>query len=133
ALNMSVYTPSGTGGPGKPHVDNTYVNISYNFLTPIDENNTQYIWFQHRNTDPTDKAISEKMNAGAIMAFNEDKEILEAVHQGMAEKASANIDLGLDRGAKTFRRKLQIMIDAEQAAVATATAATKETAATAKL
>ena len=69
ALNMSIYTPPGTGGPGKPLVDKTYINISYNFMTPVDECNTQYIWFQHRNTDPTDAAISEKMNVGAKMAF----------------------------------------------------------------
>lgn len=113
ALNKSIYTPTGTGGPDKAPVDNTYVNISYNFLTPVDENNTQYIWFQHRNTDPHDKAISEKMNAGAIMAFNEDKEILEAVHKGMRDKVTRNIDLGLDLGAKTFRLQLQRLIDAE--------------------
>ena len=113
ALNMSIYTPVGTGGPDKPPVEKTYVNISYNFLTPIDEDNTQYIWFQHRNTDPCDKEISEQMNAGAIMAFNEDKEILEAVHRGMGSKSTPNIDLGLDLGAKTFRLQLQRRIDAE--------------------
>ena len=115
ALNKSIYTPVGTGGPDAPKVDDTYINISYNFMTPVDEHNTQYIWFQHRNTDPTDKAISEKMNAGAVMAFNEDKEILEAVHKGMDAMITPNIDLGLDLGAKTFRLKLQRMIEAEQA------------------
>ena len=114
ALNKSIYTPTGAGGPDQSQTDKTYINISYNFMTPIDENNTQYIWFQHRNTDPADAAISRKMNDGAIMAFNEDKEILEAVHKGMSKKATDNIDLGLDLGAKTFRMKLQQMIDAEQ-------------------
>lgn len=113
ALNKSVYTPIGTGGPDKAPTNETYVNISYNFLTPVDENNTQYIWFQHRNTDPNDKSISAKMNAGAIMAFNEDKEILEAVHKGMRDKVTRNIDLGLDLGTKTFRLQLQRLIDAE--------------------
>ncbi len=114
ALNKSVYTPAGTGGPDRPAVDKTYVNISYNFLTPVDENNTQYIWFQHRNTDPEDKAVSDKMNAGAVMAFNEDKEVLEAVHKGMADMVTPNIDLGLDLGAKTFRRQLNRLIAEEQ-------------------
>ena len=114
ALNKSIYTPVGTGGPDMTPVDKTYVNISYNFMTPVDENNTQYIWFQHRNTDPNDAAISKQMNDGAIMAFNEDKEVLEAVHKGMAEMKTPNIDLGLDLGAKVFRRKLQMMIDDEQ-------------------
>lgn len=116
ALNMSVYTPAGTGGPDAPPVDQTYLNISYNFMTPIDENRTQYIWFQHRNTDPDDKAISEKMNAGAVMAFHEDKEILEAVHKGMAAPDTPAIDLGLDAGAKLFRLHLQRRINAEAGA-----------------
>ena len=113
ALNMSIYTPPGTGGPGKPLVDKTYINISYNFMTPVDECNTQYIWFQHRNTDPTDAAISEKMNAGAKLAFLEDKVILEAVQKGMAEMKTPNIDLGLDAGAKLFRLKLKRSIETE--------------------
>lgn len=113
ALNMSVYTPAGTGGPDAPHVDQTYVNISYNFMTPVDENNTQYIWFQHRNTDPDDAAISKQMNDGAIMAFHEDKDVLEAVHIGMAEMATPHIDMALDKGAKTFRLHLSRRIEAE--------------------
>lgn len=114
ALNKSVYTPIGTGGPDNPIVEDTYVNISYNFMTPVDEHNTQYIWFQHRNTDPNDKAISETMNAGAVMAFNEDKAILEAVHKGMDALITPHIDLGLDLGAKTFRMQLKRLIDGEQ-------------------
>ncbi len=113
-VNMSVYGPIGTGGPDAPHVDLTYVNISYNFMTPIDEHNTLYIWFQHRNTDPNDTAISEQMNAGAHMAFNEDKVVLEAVHRGMENKTSPHLDLGLDAGAKLFRLQLARQIDAEQ-------------------
>ena len=116
ALNMSIYTPPGTGGPGKPPVDKTYINISYNFMTPVDECNTQYIWFQHRNTDPVDAAISEKMNAGAKMAFLEDKVILESVQKGMDKMATPNIDLGLDAGAKLFRLKLQRLIEQDTTA-----------------
>ena len=114
ALNKSVYTPPGTGGPNKPEVDKTYVNISYNFMTPVDERNTMYIWFQHRNTDPEDKSISEKMNAGARVAFLEDKDILEAVQIGIEDMDTPNIDLGLDAGAKLFRLKLQRLINEEQ-------------------
>ena len=114
ALNKSIYTPVGTGGVGKPITDKTYINISYNFMTPIDEDNTRYLWFQHRNTDPEDKAISEKMNAGALMAFEEDRSILEHIHAGMQNKRSPNIDLGLDAGAKQFRLMLKKRIDSEK-------------------
>lgn len=113
ALNMSVYTPPGTGGPGKRHVDQTYVNVSYNFMTPIDEDRTRYWWFQHRNTDPENREISEKMNAGARMAFEEDREVLGEVHRGMKDPKTPHLDLGLDAGAKLFRLGLQKRIDAE--------------------
>ncbi len=112
ALNKSVYTPAGTGGPGKPPVASTYINISYNFMTPIDEDRTRYFWFQHRNTDPDDVEISERMNAGARSAFEEDRDVLVAVHRGMANMKTPNIDLGLDAGARLFRRALQKRIDA---------------------
>ena len=114
ALNKSIYTPEGTGGPGKPYVKNTYVNISYNFMTPIDEDNTRYFWCQHRNTDPNNKEISDKMNAGAVMAFEEDRAVLEDVHLGMKNPATPNIDLGLDSGAKQFRLMLQRKIREER-------------------
>jgi len=114
ALNKSIYTPEGTGGQGKAYIDKTYINISYNFMTPLDQDNTRYFWFQHRNTDPQDKDISAKMNDGAIMAFLEDKEILEDVHAGMKNPFTPNIDLGLDAGAKLFRKFLGRKIEEEQ-------------------
>lgn len=114
AINKSVYSPAGMGGPDKPYQDNTYVMISYNFMTPIDENNTRYHWLQQRNTAPDDEQITASISDGARMAFNEDKEILEAVHKGMAEKKSPNLDLSLDAGSLRFRRKLEKMIVAEQ-------------------
>ncbi|MEM0936301.1 MAG: aromatic ring-hydroxylating dioxygenase subunit alpha [Pseudomonadota bacterium] len=114
-LNMSVYGPAGTGGPGKPLTDKTLVNISYNFMTPIDADRTRYFWFQHRNTRPHDRQISEQMNAGARMAFEEDKDILEQVHAGMKDPATPYIDLGLDAGAKQFRLKMRRRIEAENA------------------
>ena len=116
ALNKSVYTPAGTGGPGKPPTDKTYINISYNFLTPSDAGRTLYFWFQHRNTDPNDRSVSERMNEGLLAAFEEDREVLELVHRGMEEKTTPNIDLGLDAGAKLFRRALQTEIRLENEA-----------------
>ncbi|PCH74150.1 MAG: (2Fe-2S)-binding protein [Rhodobacteraceae bacterium] len=116
-LNKSIYTPVGTGGPDMQPVDLTFINISYNFMTPIDADRTRYFWFQHRNTDPRDKEISQKMNAGAFMAFGEDKVILEEVHKGMKNPKTPYIDLGLDAGAKQFRRHLSRAIEAEKTSV----------------
>jgi vanillate O-demethylase monooxygenase subunit len=42
AINKSVYTPEGTGGPDQPAVEKAYINISYNFMTPADNDYTRY-------------------------------------------------------------------------------------------
>lgn len=113
ALNKSIYTPPGTGGYGSDSVKNTFINISYNFMTPITDDKTRYFWFQHRNSEPDNKQMSETMNKGAVMAFHEDKAILEKVHAGMKSPATPFIDLGLDAGAKTFRLGLSKALEAE--------------------
>ena len=116
-INKSIFSPAGFGGPEKPLHEKTYVNISYNFMTPIDENNTRYFWFQHRNTDPENQEISERMNAGALSAFLEDRDVLVAVHNGMAERKTPNLDLALDAGALRFRKllKARMALDAKTA------------------
>ena len=72
-------------------------------MTPIDEDSTCYFWFQRYNTDPDNVEIAKRINNGAIQAFDEDREILEAVHIGMNSMASPNINLGLDAGSLHFR------------------------------
>lgn len=112
-LNKSIYSPVGTGGYDKEPVDETFINISYNFMTPINEDQTRYFWFQHRNSDPDNAEVSKFMNDGARMAFLEDKDVLEEVHKGMKHAQTPHIDLGLDSGAKIFRRVLDRAIEAE--------------------
>ncbi|MCE8545702.1 aromatic ring-hydroxylating dioxygenase subunit alpha [Ruegeria pomeroyi] len=113
AINMSVYTRAGTGGPDAILPDDAYLNISYNFITPVDADNSLYFWFQHRNTDPGDEAINKRMFEGATMAFNEDKAVLEAVHEGMKNRKTPYMNLGLDAGAMRFRSKVDKVIAAE--------------------
>jgi hypothetical protein len=47
-------------------------------------------------------------------AFEEDRAILQAVHKGLAEKTSPNIDLKIDAGPLRFRRRLAQMIEVER-------------------
>ncbi len=115
-INKSIFAPVGTGGPGKPLDEQAFMNISYNFMTPVDEGNTRYYWFQHRNTDPLNQEVSEFMNKGAYGAFMEDKDILEAVHLGMANKTTPHFDLALDAGALRFRKLLSSRISAQASA-----------------
>ena len=114
AINMSVYARAGTGGPEKPYPDDVFLNISYNFITPIDADRSLYFWFQHRNTDPDNAALSKRMFEGATMAFNEDKDVLEAVHEGMKHRRTPYMNLGLDAGAMRFRAKVEKRIAAER-------------------
>jgi len=113
-VNRSIFTPAGSGGNADDLPDNAYVMMSYNFMTPKDEDNTTYYWFQQFNTDINDSRIAKQINAGAISAFSEDRDILEAVHLGMKDKTSPNINLGLDAGALHYRRILAKAIEAEQ-------------------
>ncbi len=107
AINMSVYAPGGSGGSGNDIPESSFVNVSYNFITPVDADNSLYFWFQHRNQRADDEEMSQRMFAGATMAFNEDKDVLEAVHRGMKNPKTPNINLGLDAGALRFRRKVE--------------------------
>ena len=113
AINMSVYTPPGEGGADRPVSENAFINISYNFITPVDEETSLYFWFQHRNMFAGDTSIDEKMFAGAVMAFTEDKEVLEEVQTGMANRTSPYLNLGLDAGAMRFRSKVAQLSAAE--------------------
>jgi phenylpropionate dioxygenase-like ring-hydroxylating dioxygenase large terminal subunit len=113
AINKGIYVPAGKGGPNLQMDKLTYVMISYNFLTPIDGNNTRYHWLQHRNTDPDNKTLTATIASGAKTAFLEDREVLEAVHTGIANETTRHINLGLDAASLQFRRNLEKLINAE--------------------
>ena len=113
-INRSIFTPAGTGGEDHNLDDKAYLMISYNFMTPIDNDRTNYYWFQHYNTDVDDETIANRLNEGAKMAFNEDREILEAVHIGMTGKTTRNINLGIDAASLRYRQLLDKAISNEQ-------------------
>ncbi|MAA50809.1 MAG: (2Fe-2S)-binding protein [Gammaproteobacteria bacterium] len=112
AVNMSIYTRAGTGGDDASLPDDAFINISYNFMTPVDADNTRYFWFQHRNSQPDNEAISQKMFEGAKTAFIEDREVLTEVHRGMKESPTRHINLGIDAGAMRFRKMVERQIAA---------------------
>jgi vanillate O-demethylase monooxygenase subunit len=87
---------------------------SYNFMTPIDESNTRYYWFQVRNFDTENEEVSRQFDEDVRHAFAEDRVVLSAVHKGMANKRSPNIDLASDSGPLRFRRNLDKLIAQEQ-------------------
>ena len=87
--------------------------ISYHFMTPIDANNTRYYWLQHRNTEPDNEEVTASIASGARAAFLEDRDVLEAVHTGIANETTRHINLGLDAAPLQFRRKLDKLILSE--------------------
>ena len=82
-------------------------------MTPIDANTTRYHWFLHRNTDPDNEDMTALIASGAKAAFLEDRDVLEAVHTGIANETSRHINLGLDAASLHFRRKLEKLIAQE--------------------
>ena len=108
--DMGVYIPAGKGGPDFEVDEQTYVMISYHFMTPIDANNTRYHWLQHRNTDPYNEELTASIASNARAAFLEDRDVLEAVHTGIANETTRHLNLGLDAASLQFRRKLDDLI-----------------------
>jgi vanillate O-demethylase monooxygenase subunit len=113
AVNMGIYQPAGQGGDDQPFTDDTYIMISYHFMTPIDERTTRYHWLQHRNTDVNNEGITKSLAEGARTAFAEDKDILEAVQIGLDNARTPHLDLALDNGSLRFRKRLTRMITEE--------------------
>ncbi len=118
AIIKAIFVPAGSGGEGRALPDETFLMDSYNFMTPVDENSTKYFWFQMRNFAPDDPEVSARFATSVRGAFEEDKAVLEAVHRGMANKRTPNLDLKIDVGPLRFRRRLEQMIAAESLAIA---------------
>lgn len=116
ALIKAVFTPAGTGGVDGPLHDKTFIMDSYNFMTPETEGRTRYYWFQLRNIRPDDEALSKMMSEDVKHAFEEDREVLNEVQKGMADKKTPHIDLNIDGGQLRFRRQLEVMIEQERTA-----------------
>jgi phenylpropionate dioxygenase-like ring-hydroxylating dioxygenase large terminal subunit len=113
AINKSTFAPAGQGGETLRDGPQVYRMVSYNFLTPIDADSTRYFWLQHRNTDPHDHGITQGIAAAAKSAFEEDRLVLEAVHQGMKHRRTPTTGLMLDAAASRFRKALAAKIAAE--------------------
>ncbi|MFT5506675.1 MAG: phenylpropionate dioxygenase-like ring-hydroxylating dioxygenase large terminal subunit [Gammaproteobacteria bacterium] len=113
ALIKAVFTHAGKGGDNFIADGDTFIMDSYNFMTPVDDRNTRYYWFQLRNVEPDNEAISTIMSEGVKSAFEEDRIILNALQKGMDEKPQGFISLRSDTGGFQFRRRLQQLIDRE--------------------
>ncbi|CUH66762.1 Toluene-4-sulfonate monooxygenase system iron-sulfur subunit TsaM1 [Thalassovita gelatinovora] len=88
--------------------------FAIHFVTPVSEDYTIDHWMHLRNTAQGDQAASEQMDAMFNMAFAEDKEILEAVHE--AEKRPQRrrpIRIAIDKGPNVYRKRIRDLVAAE--------------------
>jgi phenylpropionate dioxygenase-like ring-hydroxylating dioxygenase large terminal subunit len=115
AFIKAVFCPAGAGGDDKPMHPDVFIMDSYNFMTPIDENNTRYYWFQMRNFAPGDAEVSRQFTESVRFAFAEDKVILEAVQKGIDNARIPPIGLKIDLGPKRFRAAMAQKIADEHA------------------
>ncbi len=90
---------------------------SCHFLTPETEASTHYFWLQLRNFAQTDAAVSQDIVDQFVLAFDEDKTILEAIQEAEADpRVETGVKLALDSGSVRLRRTVARLIDEEQAA-----------------
>lgn len=88
---------------------------SNHFLTPETASSTHYFWCQLRNFAPDDEAVSREITEQFVMAFDEDKAILEAIQRASVDPVIERpVHLALDAGAARLHRTLDRLIAAEQ-------------------
>ncbi len=87
--------------------------FALHFLTPVNEHYTIDRWMHLRNAAVGDEAASQQMDAMFRVAFNEDKEILEAIdEQEQRPQTRKPIRLAIDKGPSVYRRRIEAMIGA---------------------
>ena len=90
---------------------------SNHFLTPETAGSTHYFWCQLRNFAPGDEAVSREITEQFVVAFDEDKAVLEAIEVGRRENhAGEPVHLALDAGSVRMHRTLERLIAAERSA-----------------
>lgn len=113
----------GAGPVGMDHSDaarDAAMRIhSCHFMTPESATSTHYFWMQIRNFAPGDEKVSARMTEQFVLAFNEDKAILEAVQRAETEEPDrAMMKLAIDRGPNLSRHMIDRIIRDETSRMA---------------
>lgn len=88
--------------------------FALHFLTPVNEHYTIDRWMHLRNVAQQDDEASSQIDALFRIAFNEDKEILEAIdEQERLPQARRPIRLAIDKGPMVYRRRIDALIEAQ--------------------
>jgi len=89
--------------------------FALHFMTPVGPEYTIDRWMHLRNTATNDDAVSAQMDALFEIAFNEDKEILEAVQEEENRPARRRpIRIAIDKGPNVYRKRINDLIEQER-------------------
>jgi vanillate O-demethylase monooxygenase subunit len=112
---------SGPVGMGRSDADRdrAYRAHSCHFIAPETKSSSHYFWMQIRNFAVEDAAVSKLMTEQLVMAFAEDKAVLEAI-QAAEERGSPRppVKLAIDAGPNRSRRIVERLIREEAMAAA---------------
>jgi vanillate O-demethylase monooxygenase subunit len=88
--------------------------FALHFVTPVNENYTIDHWMHLRNAAVGEEAASSKIDTLLEMAFEEDKAILEAIHEAEQRPQSRQpVRIAIDKGPTVYRRRIRKMVEAE--------------------
>lgn len=113
---------TGRLGPGDDRSQGLQM-FACHFLTPVTATSSIDHWLHVRNFETLDRTIDDALNAQFRIAFQEDKEILEAIEIEEARQAGAEsggaprVTLAIDAGPYRMRKLVQDMIAREAAMV----------------
>jgi phenylpropionate dioxygenase-like ring-hydroxylating dioxygenase large terminal subunit len=87
--------------------------FAIHFVTPVNEHETIDHWMHLRNREPGEE-VSAQMDAMFKVAFAEDKEILEAVHDNEQRPQTRKpIRIAIDKAPNVYRKRIRDLIAAE--------------------
>ena len=100
----------------QPGAQDTFVVRVSHFITPSDIGSTRYFFSIARDFAVQDESATEAMRTGALQAFRQDAEALEAIAQiQTAEPGFVEMSLKSDQAGVTMRRILKSMSDGDTA------------------
>ena len=105
-------TESGVAAGAEPVLDHRMMILGA--MTPETETSCHYFWAACRNTKIHDAALTESLRGQIVIAFNEDKDMLEAEQRIIDFAPTApQVDVTGDAGGLQSRRILDELIAAE--------------------
>ncbi|THH38125.1 aromatic ring-hydroxylating dioxygenase subunit alpha [Aliishimia ponticola] len=89
--------------------------FALHFVTPVTEDYTIDHWMHLRNTAQGDDAASDQMDAMFRVAFDEDKQVLEAIHaEEQRPQKRKPIRIAIDKAPNVYRKRIRDLIEAER-------------------